>query len=77
MRYQHDGLMFLAQEPPREYPPYISLPYPSLGNTDIRDADLGVHLPNQIPHVELCWGGGRKDNQRTGPINIHGVYSYM
>lgn len=35
-------LMFLTQEPPREHPPMY--PYPPLGDTDIRDADLGVQL---------------------------------
>lgn len=69
-------LMFLSQEPPREFPPIY--PYPPLGDTDIKDTDLGVHLHAHCPgkhhlgFLSVTWNcvGGRKDIQRTGPISI-------
>jgi hypothetical protein len=69
-------LMFLTQEPPREFPPIY--PYPPLGDTDLKDTDLGVQLHAHCPgkhrlrFSSLTWNcvGSRKDTQRTGPISI-------
>ncbi|KAI2634953.1 hypothetical protein GGS26DRAFT_551935 [Hypomontagnella submonticulosa] len=69
-------LMYLTQEPPRQFPPIF--PYPLLGNTDIKDADLGVQLHAHCPgkhrlqFVSITWNciGGKKDVQRTYPIPV-------
>jgi len=69
-------LMFLTQEPPREFPPIY--PYPPLGDTDIKDTDLGVQIHAHCPgkhglrFSSLAWNcvGGRKDIQTTGPISL-------
>ncbi|KAH8742786.1 hypothetical protein F5883DRAFT_595205 [Diaporthe sp. PMI_573] len=68
--------MFLTQEPRREFPPMY--PYPPLGETDIRDADLGVQLHAHCPakhdlqFLSVAWNcvGGRKDIQTTGSIPV-------
>lgn len=68
--------MFLTQEPPRDFPPIY--PYPPLGDTDIKDTDLGVQLHAHCPgkhslrFSSITWNciGGRKDIQRTGPISV-------
>jgi hypothetical protein len=65
-------LMFLTQEPPREFSPMY--PYPPLGKTDIKDTDLGVQLHahcsghHGLRFSSLTWNcvGGRRDTQRTG-----------
>ncbi|KPM35998.1 hypothetical protein AK830_g10567 [Neonectria ditissima] len=69
-------LMFQCQEPPREFPPIY--PYPPLGDTDIRDTDLGVQLHAHCPgnhglqFLSLTWScvGGTNDAQITGPIPV-------
>ncbi|KAK6716506.1 hypothetical protein SNK04_007453 [Fusarium graminearum] len=68
-------LMFLIQEPRRDFPPIY--PYPPLGETNIRDTDLGVqvhaHCPtsHELQFVSIAWNcvGGRKDIQTTGCIS--------
>jgi hypothetical protein len=68
-------LMFLTQEPPRDHPPIY--PYPPLGDTDIKDTDLGVQLhahcegKHELQFSSITWNcvGGRKDIQITGPIS--------
>ena len=69
-------LMFLTQEPPREFPPIY--PYPPLGETDIRDTNLGVQLHAHCPathrlqFLSIAWDciGGDKDIQTAGPIAV-------
>lgn len=64
-------LMFLAQEPARDFPPIY--PYPPLGETSIRDTDLGVQLHAHCParhslqFLSIAWNcvGGKKDIQTT------------
>ncbi|KAF4448114.1 hypothetical protein F53441_8430 [Fusarium austroafricanum] len=53
-------LMFLTQEPPREFRPIY--PYPPLGKTDIRDADLGFQLHAHCPATH-----GLQFFQESGP----------
>ena len=62
-------MMFLSQEPLREFPPIY--PYPPVGDTDIRDTDLGVQLHAQCPgshglrFLSIAWDcvTGTKDIQ--------------
>ncbi|KAH7240072.1 uncharacterized protein BKA55DRAFT_542667 [Fusarium redolens] len=69
-------LMFLTQELRREFPPMY--PYPPLGETDIRGADLGVQLHAHCPakhdlqFLSVAWNyvGGRKDIQTTGSVPV-------
>lgn len=68
-------LMFLIQEPRRDLPPIY--PYPPLGETNIRDTDLGVQVhaycptPHKLQFLSIAWNcvGGRKDIQTTGCIS--------
>ncbi|KAI5866408.1 hypothetical protein GGS23DRAFT_602766 [Durotheca rogersii] len=65
-----------VQEPPRDFPPIY--PYPPLGDTDIRDTDLGVQLHAHCPgnhglqFLSVTWDcvGGRKDIQTTGSTSV-------
>ncbi|EKJ76091.1 hypothetical protein FPSE_03723 [Fusarium pseudograminearum CS3096] len=67
-------LMFLIQEQRRDIPPIY--PYPPLGETNIRDTDLGVQVhaycptPHELQFLSIAWNcvGGRKDIQTTGCI---------
>lgn len=69
-------LMFLAQEPARDFPPIY--PYPPLGEKAIRDTDLGVQLHAHCPakhslqflSVEWNCVGRKKDIQTTGYIPL-------
>lgn len=69
-------LMFWTQEPSRESPPMY--PYPPLGDTAIKDTELGVQLhvhcsgSHDLQFLSLKWNcvGGRKHTQTTGPISI-------
>lgn len=69
-------LMFLSQEPRREFPPIY--PYPPLGETDIGDADLGVQIHARCPgshglwFLSIAWScvGGRKDIQTAESTSV-------
>ena len=69
-------LMFLSQEPPREFPPIY--PYPPVGDTDIRDPDFGVQLHAQCPgshglrFLSVAWYcvTGRKDIQTAESTSV-------
>lgn len=69
-------LMFLTQEPPREFPSMY--PHLPLGDTNIRDTELGVQLhahclnKHCVQFLSVAWDcvGGRKDIQKKGSIYV-------